>query len=258
MWGNHLTILTKRLQLRRHVDLPLGTIPPFPTSRNAQRPFSAVSPGHGGASSRGTSAQPAATGCKPQCRRNKPGPHRRPAARHDAAPETFPRTTPSTLVLAVLGRGSEADDPLSMETSREADVPAQARRLSPVVPPPPCPSAHANRRGPPVRCTPDAQVHVELALRVVVTQGPSEANVHPRRPGASDDALRRSERLDQVFNQGWVAYFDCHCRCRAPRVAAGEARTSHSRQKRSAVKARSCTPSPRPNDRSAGPRQDAC
>jgi hypothetical protein len=34
---------------------------------------------------------------------NKPGPHRRPAAKHDAAPETFP-DPPSTLIAAVRGR----------------------------------------------------------------------------------------------------------------------------------------------------------
>jgi hypothetical protein len=34
---------------------------------------------------------------------NKPGPHRRPAAKHDAAPETFP-DPPSTLIAPVRGR----------------------------------------------------------------------------------------------------------------------------------------------------------
>jgi hypothetical protein len=86
--------------------------------------------------------------------------------------------------------------------------------------------------------TPEAQAHVELAPSGGVPQGPSEANDQRLRPYASDDALRRSQGLDQVANQGWVAYFNCHCRCHAPRVAAGEARTSHSRQKRSAVKGR--------------------
>jgi hypothetical protein len=109
--------------------------------------------------------------------------------------------------------------------------------LSRVVPPPPCPSAHANRPGPPVSSTPDAQAHVELPPRVGVTQRPSSANEQRLRPDASDDALRSPQGLHQVVCQGWVAYFDCHCRCHAPRVAAGEARTSHCRQKRSAVKA---------------------
>jgi hypothetical protein len=124
----------------------------------------------------------------------------------------------------------------SQRTSREAVVPSRLP-LSPVVPPPPCPSAHANRPGSPVSSTPDAQAHVELPPRVGVTQRPSSANEQRLRPDASDDALRSPQGLHQVVNQGWVAYFDCHCRCHAPRVAAGEARTSHCRQKRSAVKA---------------------
>jgi hypothetical protein len=127
-------------------------------------------------------------------------------------------------------------DAQSMQTSREAVVPSRLP-LSPVVPPPPRPSAHANRPGPPVSSTPDAQAHVELPPRVGVTQRPSGANEQCLRPDASDDALGSPQGLHQVVNQGWVAYFDCHCRCHAPRVAAGEARTSHSRQKRSAVKA---------------------
>ena len=124
----------------------------------------------------------------------------------------------------------------SRQTSREAIVPSRLP-LSPVVPPPPCPSAHANRPGPAVSSTPDAQAHVELPPGVGVTQGPSHANQQCLRPDASDDALGRPQGRHQVVNQGWVAYFDCHCRCHAPRVAAGEARTSHFRQKRSAVKA---------------------
>lgn len=94
--------------------------------------------------------------------------------------------------------------------------------------------------------TPEAQAHVELAPSVGVPQGPSEANDQRLRPDASDDALRRSQGLDQVANQGWVAYFNCHCRCHAPRVAAGEARTSHFRQKRSAVKGAATNAEPRP------------
>jgi hypothetical protein len=127
-------------------------------------------------------------------------------------------------------------DAQSMQTSREAVVPSRLP-LSPIVPPPPCPSAHANRPGPPVSSTPDAQAHVELPPRVGVTQRPSGANEQRLRPDASDDALGSPQGLHQVVYQGWVAYFDCHCRCHAPRVAAGEARTSHFRQKRSAVKA---------------------
>ena len=135
--------------------------------------------------------------------------------------------------------GSETDETTRCECRRAGRriVPSRPAAWARSFRPPPRSSAHANRPGPPVPSTPDAQVHVEFPPRVVVTQGPSEPNVHPPRPCASDDALRRSQRLDQVFNQGWVAYFNCHCRCRAPRVAAGEARTSHSRQKRSAVKA---------------------
>jgi hypothetical protein len=120
-------------------------------------------------------------------------------------------------------------------TSREADVPYQG--TVPIVPPPPRPSAHANRPGPAVSSTPDAQAHVEFPPRVGVTRGPSDANEQRLRPDASDDALRRPQGLHQVVYEGWVAYFDCHCRCHAPRVAAGEARTSHFRQKRSPVKA---------------------
>jgi hypothetical protein len=112
--------------------------------------------------------------------------------------------------------------------------------------PPPHLSADANRPGSPVPCTPEAQAHVELAPSVGFPEGPSESNDQRLRPNASDDAVRRSQGLDQVANQGWVAYFNCHCRCHAPRVAAGEARTSHSRQKRSAVKAAtSAEPQPR-------------
>jgi hypothetical protein len=46
----------------------------------------------------------AALHSSPVHRPNEPGPHRRPAARHDAAPETFPGRRPSTLMVAVLGR----------------------------------------------------------------------------------------------------------------------------------------------------------
>jgi hypothetical protein len=183
-------------------------------------------------------ARPAALRSNAVPRPNRPGPRRRPAARHDAAPETFPGGRPSTLVLAVLGRWRpEAyDNSRWMQTSGEAVVPSRLP-LSPVVSPPPRPSAHANRPGPPMSHTPDAQAHVELPPRVGVMQRPSDTNEQRLRPDASDDALGSPQGLHQVVYQGWVAYFDCHCRCHAPRVAAGEARTSHSRQKRSAVKA---------------------
>jgi hypothetical protein len=141
-------------------------------------------------------------------------------------------------MIRTFSRSCEADDDaLSRQTSREADRPVQARRLSPVVPPPPRPSAHANRPGSPVSSTPEAQAQVDFPPCIGLTQGPSDPNEQCLRPDASDNAMRRPQGLHQVVNQGWVAYFYCHCRCHAPRVAAGEARTSHSRQKQSAVKA---------------------
>jgi hypothetical protein len=146
--------------------------------------------------------------------------------------------SPQHPMIRTFSRSCEADDDaLSRQTSREADRPVQARRLSPVVPPPPRSSAHANRPGSPVSSTPEAQAQVEFPPCIGLTQGPSDPNEQCLRPDASDNAMRRPQGLHQVVNQGWVAYFYCHCRCHAPRVAAGEARTSHSRQKRSAVKA---------------------
>lgn len=86
--------------------------------------------------------------------------------------------------------------------------------------PPPCSSVHADRPGSTVLCTPDAEIQVEFEARGILTQGPSEASVHCLRTGAGDDELRRSQRLDQVVDQGWVAYFDFHLPQLPPGVAA--------------------------------------
>ncbi len=102
--------------------------------------------------------------------------------------------------------------------------------------PPPCSSVHANRSSSPVLCTPHTEVHVEFEASGILTQRPSEVSVHCFPPGAGDDELRRSQRLDQVVDQGWVAYFYFHLPQLLPRVAARAAPTSHSRQKRSGVK----------------------
>ena len=67
-----------RARRNRHGDLNAGRLDPekrHTRSRAARRRQLPTEPRH-------------------DARPNKPGPHRRPAARHDAAPETFPRTTP--------------------------------------------------------------------------------------------------------------------------------------------------------------------
>jgi hypothetical protein len=119
------------------------------------------------------------------------------------------------------GGGSSRPGP-PLEPGRSAASPLLSPRESPRLP---------------VPSTPEAQAQVEFPPCIGLTQGPSDPNEQCLRPDASDNAMRRPQGLHQVVNQGWVAYFYCHCRCHAPRVAAGEARTSHSRQKRSAVKA---------------------
>jgi hypothetical protein len=135
-------------------------------------------------------------------------------------------------------------------TSREADCPVQAAAWPGRPASPPLSRCESPRH--PGVLYPRGVSTVEFPPRVGLTEGPSEANDQRLRPDARDDALRRPQGLDQVVNQGWVAYFNCHCRCHAPRVAAGEARTSHSRQKRSPVKGRGAwRPSPRSTSRRA-------
>lgn len=117
----------------------------------------------------------------------------------------------------------------------EVDSTTGFGRVRPEIPPP-YSSVHANRPSSPVLCTPDAEIQVEFEAGGILAQGPSEASIHRLRAGAGDDKLSRSQRLDQVVDQGWVAYFDFHLPQLLPRVAARTALTSHSRQKRSPVK----------------------
>lgn len=104
VWGNHLTVLTKRLQAsapRRlgasgtdgrcvaGLVLDSSWACSSESARRSRRWPSRPRERHTRSRRRQLPTEP-----RHDARPNKPGPHRRPAARHDAAPETFPRTTP--------------------------------------------------------------------------------------------------------------------------------------------------------------------
>jgi hypothetical protein len=110
VWGNHMMVLTKPLQSfvpirARKRGSSSAKIKRVSSRASARLQTSWLVRGEPESASRfNTAAGACGVAFKPSAPTNEPGPHRRPAARHDAAPETFPGQCPSTLMLAVLGR----------------------------------------------------------------------------------------------------------------------------------------------------------
>jgi hypothetical protein len=103
--GSHKTLTKFRADRARKRGSSSAKIRRVSSRASARLHTSCLVGGEPGWASRfNTPRVPAALHSSPVHRPNKPGPHRRPAARHDAAPETFPGRRPSTLMLAVLGR----------------------------------------------------------------------------------------------------------------------------------------------------------
>jgi hypothetical protein len=242
------TSAPRRLAPRNHPAIPYLAKRPAPVSAVVAR-----------RRRRGTRGERASRRRAASLSANKPGPHRRPAARHDAAPETFPRTTPSTLVLAVLGRGSEADDALStaderggglsrpgspLEPGRSAASPPLSPRESPRLPGVFHPRRASRRQAPAPRRRHAGAIRRQRAAssprcvrRCIATPAGTPSS---RKPG-----LGRLLRLSLPLSR------PASCRRRGAYLSLSSETVA--RQGRG-----SCTPSPRPSDRSAAPRQDAC
>jgi hypothetical protein len=206
----------------------------------------------------------------PVHRPNKPGPHRRPAARHDAAPETFPGRRPSTLMLAVLGRqrprwlhrgtrpsgfscafALKADEQGGDRPVQAAAKPGRSAASLPLSP----------RESP----RPRGVFHPRRAsTRRAPAGGRRHAGAIPREPAVSSPRCERrcigtpagtpSSRkpgLGRLLRLSLPLSRPASCRRRSAYLSLSSETVG--RQGRS-----SCTASPDPSDRGAGPRQDAC